>query len=228
VKRLAVFVEGATEQVFVEQLLLRVVGAHRVLIDSLKTTGGAITEIRAANPEAGQEFYVLLLDCGGDTQVATKILEQHESLTQKHYERIVGLRDVYPITRDDIQLLQQGLVSNIRLDLAPVQFVLATMEIEAWFLAETSHFSRVSPAITSQAVQARLGFDPDQGDVTERDRPSLDLDAVYQIGGRRYEKGRNASTPYILDYDRLYLELGERVPQLRGFLDTLDRFFSTV
>ena len=34
------------------------------------------------------------------------------------------------------------------------------MEIEAWFLAETTHYQKIDPVITLATVKANFGFDP--------------------------------------------------------------------
>ena len=39
-------------------------------------------------------------------------------------------------------------------------FILAIMEIEGWFLAETTHYGRIDPAITVAAIKETLKFDP--------------------------------------------------------------------
>jgi hypothetical protein len=63
----------------------------------------------------------------------------------------------------------------IRTSLIPVDFVLAVMEIEAWFLAETTHYARIDPAITMAAIKSTLGFDPENDDLQRRPSPAEDL-----------------------------------------------------
>jgi hypothetical protein len=99
-KRLAVFVEGYTEVVFVERLIEEIAGHNRVQIEHRQIRGGSSTprivrQISASSP-TGQKYYVLLFDCGGDSQVKTRILEEHENLTKNGYSRVIGIRDVRP------------------------------------------------------------------------------------------------------------------------------------
>ena len=43
-----------------------------------------------------------------------------------------------------------------------VDFILSIMEIEAWFLAEHSHFAKIDPKITLEAIADKLKFNPEK------------------------------------------------------------------
>lgn len=109
--KLAVFVEGWTELSFVERLIGEIAGSHNIAFEKRRIVGGSqvprkVISIEATKPIAGQKFYVLLFDCGGDHQVKPRIEEQHLSLTKSGFSAIIGLRDVRPNTcRRDIPLL---------------------------------------------------------------------------------------------------------------------------
>src|SRR4051812_48288355 len=95
------FVEGYTEIVYVEKLIEEIAGQNRVLIEYRRIKGGSSVKrtmevIKAAKPSTGQQYFVLLIDCGGDESVKTRITEEHENLTRSGYSRIIGLRDVRP------------------------------------------------------------------------------------------------------------------------------------
>ena len=62
------------------------------------------------------------------------------------------------------------------------------METEAWFLAESTHFSRIDPAITISAIKSNLGFDPENDSMELRPNPAVDLNDCYHIGGKSYKK----------------------------------------
>ena len=88
-------------------------------------------------------------------------MEEHENLTRKGYQKIIGLRDVRPDYTDaTIKDLETMLAKYIKTKVSPVVFILAVLEIEAWFLAEATHFPRIHPTITIAAIKAALGFDP--------------------------------------------------------------------
>lgn len=213
--RLAIFVEGYTEVVFVMKLIEEIAG-NKVQIEHREIRGGTTTKrtmalIKATKPETGLKNFVLLLDCGGDDLVKTRILEEHYNLTKKGYSRIIGIRDVRPtFTHADIPRLEANLLKYVKTSLIPVQFILAIMEIEAWFLAETTHYPKVDPAITVVAIKTKLGFDPENDDMQQRLAPADDLNNCYAIGGKTYVKRGAKNTVNALDYALIYMGLWKK------------------
>ncbi|MCB9098895.1 MAG: hypothetical protein H6632_05090 [Anaerolineales bacterium] len=230
--KLAIFVEGYTEVVFVERLIEEIAGKNRVSIEHREIRGGSTTRrsikiIKAAKPHPRQEYYVLLFDCGGDEPVKTRILEEHDNLTKAGYSGLIGIRDVRPrFTYGDIPKLEVSLLKYIKTKLAPVTFILAIMEIEAWFLAETTHFPRIEPSITVTAIRARLGFDPENDDMEQRPYPSDDLNSCYAIGGKTYAKHQVKVTVDALDYAFIYTELRSKISYLDRLISVIDDFLT--
>jgi hypothetical protein len=230
--RLAVFVEGYTEVLFVEKLIEEIAGQHNVLIEYRKIRGGSTTRrtmrlIKAAKPVTGQKYFVLLVDCGGDELVKTRIREEHENLTQTGYTKIIGIRDVRPtFTPGDIPKLEASLPKYIKTSLAPVTFILAIMEIEAWFLAEATHYPRIEPSITVAAIKAKLGFDPENDVMEYRLCPADDLNACYAIGGRAYVKRQAKTTVDALDYALVYTVLRSKISYLDRLITGIDVFLT--
>jgi hypothetical protein len=228
-RKLAVFVEGYTEVVFMAKLVEEVAGKNNVLIEHREIRGGSTTKrtmrrIKAARPGTGQEYFVLIYDCGGDETVKKRILEEHQNLTKEGYSSIIGLRDVRPkFTHADIPKLEANLPKYVKTSLIPVVFVLAIMEIEAWFLAEATHYQKIDAAITVAAIKATLGFDPESDDMEQRLAPADDLNKCYAIGGKNYVKHRAQDTVDALDYALIYVRLREKfryVERLMGALET--------
>jgi hypothetical protein len=229
--RLAVFVEGYTEAVFVKKLIEEIAGQNKVLIEYKKIRGGRTTPRRMwalkASKPTGEEYYVLLLDCGGDDLVKTRIQEEHDNLTKKGYSRLIGIRDVRPtFTHEDIPKLEAGLPKYIKTSLAPVVFILSIMEIEARFLAEATHFPRIEPSITVAAIRANLGFDPENDSMEQRLRPADDLNACYALGGKAYLKHQAKITVDALDYALIYTELRSRIVYLDRLISVIDAFLT--
>lgn len=230
--KLAVFAEGRTEILFVEKLIEEIAGANNVLIEHRELRGGRnaprrMKLIKASKPISGEQYFVLLIDCGGDDQVKTRILEEHENLSRSDYSKIIGIRDVRPkFTYAELPKLEAGLRKYIKTALIPVEFILAVMEIEAWFLAEFTHFSRIDPSITLERIQETLGFDPEHDDMSLRLEPVADLNACYSIGGKSYSKSEARNTVAALDYAFVYVELRERIPFLDRLATSVDRFLA--
>lgn len=229
--KLAVFVEGWTELSFVERLIGEIAGNHNIVFEKKRIVGGSHVQRRVISIETtkaivDEKFYVLLFDCGGDHQVKPRIEEQHVSLTKSGFSSIIGLRDVRPNTsRQDIPLLERNLKYGIKSALSPVAIILAVMEIEAWFLAESSHFEKIDPTINPARIQNSLGFNPESQDMTLRDAPALDLAHAYEIAGKKYKKPAE-QTIEVLDYSRIYLDLAEKIPHLGQLVRRIDSFLT--
>ena len=231
--KLAVFVEGYTEVLFVERLISEIAGSHNVVVEQRKIRGGkkakrTISTIKAARNATDEKYYVLLVDCGGEDLVKSRIIEEHLNFSNSGYQKIIGIRDVRPkFSVADIPKLELNLNKYIKTSLIPVVFILSVMEIEAWFLAEFQHFPKIHPSITLELIRKNLGFDPEQGDMALRPTPTADLRAAYLLGGQKYETGQDLErTVNALDLPYVYIELKEKIPYLRRLCGSIDGFLS--
>lgn len=228
--RLAIFVEGYTEIVFVEKLIKEIAGNNNVLIEHRKIRGGSkvkrkVVTVKAANQKTNAQYFILLFDCGGDDQVKTRILEEHKNLTNTGYAAIIGIRDVRPtFTYNDIPRLELNLPRYIKTSLIPVQFILSIMEIEAWFLSEASHFVRINSAITVEKIKAELGFDPENDNMEQRPTPAEDLNNCYLIGGKTYNKQQSGDTVNALDYEFIYFNLSNNMKYMKRLITNIEDF----
>lgn len=232
--KLAVFVEGQTEQLFVQRLVEEVAGRHNVAIEMRKASFGGRSGLtrsfvrRESSDARNKQFFVLIVDCGTDNRVASDIRDEYASLVNAGYSRVLGLRDVYPQPRSKIPAMRSAIKPFLPKGSIPVDIVLAIMEIEAWFLAECTHFERLYAGITLANVNNAIGSDALTLDVESIAHPSETLNTIYQLVGRAYRKNKDQVSDIVdeLDYARLYLELTERVSALKCFCDHLDSFLS--
>ena len=229
--KLAVFVEGQTEQIFVRKLIEEIAGEKNVQIRLEKTSGGKnaprrIEVIEAERADPAAQFYIQIIDCGSDSRVASEIRDNYASLEEKGFSAIVGIRDVYPIDRSKIPDLRRAMTYRLKTRPIEVDQILAIMEVEAWFLVEHHHFAGINAAITPEAIAAAFGFDPSTEDMEDRSHPAEDLDNVYRLGGKSYRKKKDAvqATVDLLDYAHLYLGLAGRVSSFRQLTAAIDRF----
>lgn len=229
-KRIAIFVEGQTEQIFVNKLLIEMAGKKNIAIELKRFAGIGkpqlhIHDANSASPSTPNHG-ALIYDCCGDEGVKSRILEEYESLFAKNYSEVIGIRDLFPLT--DLEKLESRL--NIGLP-KHTSIVVAVNEIEAWFLADYEHFAGIDSGLTKAFVQSKcveLGFDPYIDDATARPQPSADLNAIYQLAGKGYtKKKKNAErTIECLDYAKIYLELNSKIVKLGEFISKMDCFLS--
>jgi hypothetical protein len=234
-RKMAIFVEGQTERIFIERLLIEIAGANGLRIESFKAEGGGrsgsrtLTSVRVLGASTSYTHFVLIVDCSTDNRVKSDIRDNYDNLVASGYTAILGIRDVYPdFVYTDIGSLRAGLSSGLKNTPVTVQFTLGVMEIESWFLAEYSHFPRLDAALTLQEIVSKLGFNPSTDDLQLRATPALDLHNAYQLVGYSYQKTRNQAqrTVNLLDYATLYLQTKKGFQDMDMLIDTIDGFLA--
>ncbi|MTJ14217.1 hypothetical protein FJR11_16855 [Anabaena sp. UHCC 0187] len=94
-KKLAIFVEGQTEQIFVEKLLKEIAGRNNISIEVRSINGkqgNRITTVIASDPLISTtKFHVLVYNSGSDNNVVSDMRDMYNSLSASGYERIIGL-----------------------------------------------------------------------------------------------------------------------------------------
>jgi hypothetical protein len=231
-KKIACFVEGQTEQIFVERLFQEIAGDKKISIETYKFQGGKANRIiqpLKLSTIKNAPFFVLLYDCGNDAHVVSDIRKQHQSLIKKGYEKILGLRDLYPIPlgkKEEIEIGIRGFLKPLQKIGVPISVIFAVREIEAWFLAEWHYFDKLDSRLTPDFILQELRLDLKNIDVEQRPHPSEDLKDIYRLVSRKYDKNEKASQEIInsLDYEFLYLHLVNSVKQLKKFIDEIDSF----
>ena len=229
-RKIALFVEGQTEQIFSAKLIQEMMGRHGYFIENYKFLGGK-NYIRKPlwltthSTIDNIEYYFIIYDCGGDNQVQSDIRERLDSLQEESFSLVIGIRDVYPET--DIFKLKQYLYFGIpEIASVSIKIVLANKEIEAWFLAEEIHYSKISEVLSLKTVNEIAGLDVSKDNTEKIPHPSETLKQIYIKGGTTYDKSKEKveRTVNILDYDNLYVNVRNRNCSLNELLTCLDKF----
>lgn len=240
-KMMAIFVEGGTEMAFAKKLLLEIAGAKNIEIQLQSDRGGGrrgaphiLRLVEKVVPPEEPRYLVRIIDCGNDDRVRSRLSEAHKDLCREGYQYIVGLRDVRGL-HDNVPTTPQDLIKIHRwmkhgLPLVPIMplIVVAVMEVEAWFLAENTHFLRIDGSLDDVRVASILGFDPSAANVEARHQPSNDLNTVYQTVGKSYQKFKESTQQTIesLDYCRIYLEVKNRAPAIGPLISVIEDFLN--
>ena len=229
-KRLAIFVEGQTEKIFVRKLLEEIAGKSNIAIDEQDMQGkqnSRLTKLTMSDPVTAQtKYYVLIYNSSSDNNVVSDIRDQYASLISLGYSKIIGLRDVYPTPIADKDILERRLRILLPKGSVYCHIVLAVMEVEAWFLAEWQHFVKIDVNLTTSLIQSNLGFNPEVDNMENRNHPAEDLHQAYQLVGKSYRKKENQVNRVVsnLDYEFLYLQLAVIIPSLGKFISYIDDF----
>lgn len=231
--RMAFFVEGQTEQIFVNRLIRYILGPKQTNIIQRRLRGGTNSPKQMLTRHkslARKPIYeVLIVDCGADNRVKSEILENLENLNENNYHYLIGLRDLYPLPLEEFDRLNKGLqFLPPRLRNLPVRFeiVVAVREIETWFLAESTHFKKVDKKLTGEFIQRKLGFNPEIIDPITRRHPAEDLDNIYRLVGQSYTKKYNQTQRMVhsLDIKQLTGPLTEHFDRLKLLIDIIEDF----
>jgi hypothetical protein len=229
-RKVAIFVEGQTEQIFANELVKHIFGHAKVDIEELQFSGKEglrrIRTIRSANTMPSTKYLFRIYDCRGggeNSTVKSDIREQFPCLLKESFSYIIGIRDVYPL--HDLQLLKSKLSLELPNDPSlPIKIFLAVKEIEAWFIAEENHYPLIDELLTISSVNSIIGFDITITSSEAIDHPSFVLKQIYQTVKKNYNKKKweVERTVYVLDYENLYLCVRKRNNSLNELLTCLD------
>lgn len=239
-KKIAFFVEGQTEQLFINKLLIEIAGQKNIAIE-LKTFGGKnnpptskLYPKTLANPQNTTKHFALIYDCRGDESLKSRILEEHEDLIQDGYQEIIGIRDLYPLP-DLLKLedrLTNGLIMNGKIiERALPQnchIIVVVNEIEVFFLAECTHFEKIDDRLTHDLITTTINLNPCSDDMTLLVQPSVTLKDIYQLANKTYKKDKKIveKTVECLDYANIYINQRSRIVKLDELITKIDTFLT--
>ena len=229
-KKIAFFVEGQTEQIFIDQLIRNTFSYNKIDIEELQFFGKEdnrrIRTIRSVSSDTSSEYFIRVYDCHGGNEnstVKSDIREQFMKLLGESFTFIIGLRDVYPLS--DTDKLKSMMIINLPDDSKlPIKIFFAVREIEAWFIAEEKHYALIDDLLTISYVNQIVGFDITTLSTETIHHPSLTLKTIYQSVGKDYNKKKweIERTVHCLDYENLYIAVRDRNNSLNELLDCLD------
>ena len=229
--KMAFFVEGQTERIFLENLLNEYFTHPYFNVESVQLIEGKATSITKANYDHDNiRLYFLIYDVMGDGNVNGAIHERSESLINKReYSHIIGIRDLFP---QPIESLPQ-MINAFNDFFSDKDYfdkltqIVAIMEIEAWFLADYNHFARMDQRLVPEWINENLNIDILNDDLEAYPHPAQTLNRIWNLVGKTYKKRESDSYSICsyLDYS-LYCcdeNLSKRIPSFAGLFSTIDR-----
>lgn len=231
-KKIAIFVEGQTERIFVEKFLIEYFGYNKIELDNQKYLGKKGIRLLGKKKNPYAEFYVLIFDVGGDGTVVTALKERAESMIDNSgYSYILALQDLFPRKRDETKIVIETFkkIFQDSLFAQQLKLILAIMEIEAWFLADYNLFSRIFPLATNELIKDKIGIDLIRDNPESYLHPSYIIDQIYNIFGERYKKREKQSYQIVHNIDFPFLICAEqvlnKVSSFKYFIDCIDKSF---
>ena len=214
-KKVAIFVEGQTERIFVTELLYQVYGYDKVEVIREKSRGKKrFVQLKAPKPFF--DYYFLIVDVGEDSKVTSDMLENYDNMKKNDYSKILGLRDLYPQKREDkpkVLAAIQKIINQNNLSPQLCKVILAIMEVEAWFLADPDLFTQIDHRLTSQYILEKLQYDLRHDDPEIRyEHPAAAVGKIYELVGKQYRKRESDAYNIAksINYNYLFLDVREQ------------------
>ena len=177
-KKIAIFVEGQSELIFVREYLLKQFEYQGIDLECRNLFRDEnIQSAQYDFPNANAKIHFQIINVGNDSSVLQRILKREQLLWNAGYDRIIGLRDMY--SSDYIQAMKQPREIKPELNqkfieganktleqkaIKPqnIKFHFAIMELEAWFLGIPKLWER--KGITNQIIQEKLKYNLSETD----------------------------------------------------------------
>lgn len=201
-RKIAVFVEGQTELIFVREFLLRWFQyddfrlgfeCNNLLEDELRYSPYGFGSEDSEN-------YYLIVNVGNDSSVLSKIGSRLNQMVKQNYLFVIGLRDMYckSYVKESQRQIDENLnqkyiqaTQEVINDMANghlIRFHFAIMEIEAWLLGMKDLFLSLDDKLTVEYIKNQLGIDLSKDPEATLFHPAKDLGLIYSEVGKTYDK----------------------------------------
>lgn len=229
--KVAIFTEGQTEQIFVCEAVRQLASdkSYYIVNETKNGSGDRMIKMDAGkigNPD-NHHIYVQICNCASDSQVLSTVREEYDSLLLAGFDHIIAIRDIYPLSKDKLPRILAAIEKFSPQGPVIPLFVVAVAEIEAWFVAENTHFTKIHPDLTPSRIFSDSGVD-----VTINSElllhPSEDIDRVYQVVGKRYDKDRATVTQTVsaLNMIEYFFSAGDRAQTAQPLMNRLHQIFA--
>jgi len=203
-KKIAIFTEGQSEQIFIRCFLGVKLGWERISFKCFRLHRNQMEQAPFEHPNENAETYFLIVNVGNDASVLSAIKEREKMLVQKGYEKIIALRDMYSkaycdragstinnaITQEFVIGFQETIQKMSCPDRIKMHF--AIMELEAWFLGMYDIFKKINSALTIDYINQNLGFTLNLIDPQDSFfKPTNAMNRIYNLVGMRYRKSEH-------------------------------------
>lgn len=205
-RKLAVFVEGQTELVFVREFLKQWYGydVNIVGFDCYNLLAKEFCDAEYRYGSEDSENYFMIVNVGNDNSVLSSIIGRLKFLRNKGFKLVVGLRDMYSTQYirdakkheivDEVSQRHANSVKDVLRDIEDgtfVDFHFAIMEIEAWFLGMDGFMERLDSRLTRDFVIKNLNINLDDDPENTIFHPAAELGKIYALVDKRYDKHKS-------------------------------------
>lgn len=202
-RKVAVFVEGQTELVFVREFLVKWFGydSNMIGFDCYNLLRSEFYDAAYTFGSLDSENYYMLVNVGNDCSVLSKIRDRMNQLDTLGYQLVIGLRDMYSAQYiKDVQARRiDDAVTQMHVNAAKeqiaqmekkekVNFHFAIMEVEAWLLGMPKFLQQVDEKLTPEFVAQNVGVNLSENPEISLFHPAAELAKIYGLIGKTYDK----------------------------------------
>ena len=227
-KKIAFFVEGQTERIFLEYFIEQYLSTTDKMLDSYKIKGESLITISKGIEYPDPSYYFLIYDVGNDEKVASAITEFAASMIEdKNFDAIVGLRDLHPKPKTDYTIIKEAFIELFETVSYSdkVHLVISIMQIEAWLLGDFNLFRLIDNELSVSTINSRLNIDLINDNIEDYNNPSTIIDRIFRIINKSYSKHESEVHTICSRIDFCYLCFDENYyRRVRKFNDFLRLF----
>lgn len=236
-KKMCIYVEGQTEQIFLEKLLLEIAGKNNIALESYSLHGGGknstipkrILILKTASITVETKYYVQIISCNNDERVNSEIKENCLNMQEKGFSKVLGLRDLFPKKLEELEKIKKYSIFTPEGLNIIAKTIIAIFEVETWFLAEYTSLEKIDSRLNYEFIKS-IGYDLKEDNLEQDTKysPSAKvLDEILHKVNQRYDKTHNKVEKIVknIDYDSFYVLIRKKLSSLNEFLVEIDEFF---
>jgi len=214
--KIAIFLEGQTELIFVREMILKVFD-YNVTIDYVKRS-----HLKTYQKAKNATHSFRLIDCEGDENVLKLLLESEDKYWKLGFDKIMALQDMYTkayksaaktkgiqkeLNEKYIQIRQKT-INKKALKPEKISFHFAIMEVESWILACPHIFSKIDARLNPNFIKDKLNFNLETIDPeTAFFHPAKELKQILELIDLNYDKSESIVNKIVSNFSKDDYEL---------------------
>ncbi len=204
-RKVAIFVEGQGELIFIRNLFLYggYIDISKISFECLELYAKEEKQVPYSYSNKYAEVHFQIINVGNDNRVLAAIKAKGNKLISKGYSKIIGLRDMYSeaykkkSSSIDSILIQNFITSSNQVIAGmnhpeKISFHFAIMELETWWLGMYNLFLKINPILTVKFIQKYNGYNLSTIDPQKSFfHPAVELNKIFSLVGMEYKKSKD-------------------------------------
>lgn len=202
-RKIAIFVEGQAEYIFVRDFLNAWYGydTNTLGVECYEFRSSRANDIPYPVGSRNSEYFYQIYNVGNDRSVLSKMLKEAGRLKNAGFHLVIGLRDMFGDdyhkevkSRSIDQEVSQRFIDGYRKTIIDscyrdiLRFHFAIMEVEAWFLGMYRFLTTIDESLTPDLIMREIGLDVTADSEVIYYHPAKVIDDIYKLAGKQYGK----------------------------------------